>query len=81
MSTTKNNPEHGASLGSEATLEAIDQAQGFLREADAHIRLRDYRDPDTLDYDHLTHEGVKCLVLARVCIADALSLAEDRDDA
>jgi hypothetical protein len=58
------------------TLEAIYTARTLLRQADAHARLREYQDPDTLEFDRSTHELVKCLALARVSIGEAITSAQ-----
>jgi hypothetical protein len=67
-----------ASLPNE-TIEAIYTARDLLRQADAHARLREYEDPDTLHFDRLTHELVKCLALARVSIGEAITLEQARE--
>ena len=55
------------------TAEAIKTARRFLLEAEAHEMLRRYRPDDR----SLTDDLVRCLTLARVAVASALS-AEGR---
>jgi hypothetical protein len=60
----------------DAVLDFIATAQRLLREASAHARLRAYQDPHTRDHQYLTFELNKALVLARVAIAEALSVED-----
>jgi hypothetical protein len=57
-------------------LEALGKAQQFLREAEAHILLRQYKRVDSVDYEHLTEEARVCMMLVRTAIGEALSIEE-----
>jgi hypothetical protein len=55
---------------------AIELAQDLLREADAHTCLRAYQEVGTHEHERLGHEIHKCLVFARVAIAQAMCEGE-----
>jgi hypothetical protein len=55
-------------------LDWVEKAQRFLREAEAHIRLRAYHEPDSPVFEPLTFELNKCLALAKVALAEAQSV-------
>jgi hypothetical protein len=61
------------------TIEPIYRARDLLRQADAYARLREYQDPDTLEFDRLAHELAKCLALARVSIGEAIICEQERE--
>ena len=55
-------------------LDWVEKAHRFLREAEAHIRLRAYHEPDSPEFEPLTFELNKCLALAKVAHAEAQSV-------
>ena len=73
----KFNAHYGQCRTEPAVLHAIELAQDLLREADAHTCLRAYQEVGTHEqHERLGHEIHKCLVLARVAIAQAMSEEE-----
>jgi hypothetical protein len=60
-------------------LDWVEKAQRFLREAEAHIRLRTYHEPDSPEFEPLTFELNKCLALAKVALAEAQSVERCAD--
>lgn len=72
----KLNADSGQCRTEPAVWHAIELARDLLREADAHTYLRVYQEIGTHEHERLGHEVHKCLVLARVAVAQAMSEGE-----